>query len=177
MEATLVESSQSAIPDDDSQECTVLDQGTGRYFGHFQPLFSGRYELSVRLDGQHVPGSPFSHWVLARHCYPRMSVVQFEGPSSASIGVPLGSQVPMVLYLRDAFGNHIQTAISDRRKSYRAVTVNVRQAGDTAKQAMEVCGEDKGDGCVRFWFGLSPNEQLGSIKYDVEVKYGGREVK
>ena len=74
----------------------------------------------------------------------------------------------MVLYLRDAFGNHIQTAISDRRKSYRAVTVNVRQAGDvsaptplqhidesvlqTAKQAMEVCGEDKGDGCVRFWF-------------------------
>ena len=98
MEATLVESRQSAVPEDDTQECTVLDQGTGRYFGHFRPLFGGRYELSVRLDGHHVPGSPFSHWVLARHCHPRMSVIQFEGPSTASIGIPLGSQVSSILF-------------------------------------------------------------------------------
>jgi len=63
----------TSVLTNDYQYGTTLDHGNGTYTLHVVPLVAGPNDLSIRLDGSHIRGSPF-----------RMNVVHNEVDSSSS---------------------------------------------------------------------------------------------
>eukprot|EP00658_Telonema_sp_P-2_P032645 TRINITY_DN24122_c0_g1_i1.p1 TRINITY_DN24122_c0_g1~~TRINITY_DN24122_c0_g1_i1.p1 ORF type:complete len:1567 (+),score=377.28 TRINITY_DN24122_c0_g1_i1:130-4830(+) len=168
-----------------SEKCTVIDKGDGRYTGLLKPFSTGEYTVSLSLAGQHVKGSPFSCWVQPGPASARDSVAVLTGPQAVH-QMPKDFKVPMVLHLRDVFGNVVMTPPVERSKSVRSISIALLQPlGGGIEKDVQVSGEDDGTGEIRFWFGRSgwfkssssqqPNRERK--EYHASIKYRGAEVR
>eukprot|EP00698_Gefionella_okellyi_P019273 TRINITY_DN5888_c0_g1_i1.p1 TRINITY_DN5888_c0_g1~~TRINITY_DN5888_c0_g1_i1.p1 ORF type:complete len:5059 (-),score=1335.09 TRINITY_DN5888_c0_g1_i1:98-15274(-) len=131
----------------------VNDHGTGSYTAEFSTTVAGDYQISVRLGGEHVQGSPFACIVSAPTFGPR-SVADGDNLSS----VVAGQTGSFVVHVRDRFGV-ARTVGGDQVTVKLVPTVGASIGGAVS---------DLGDGSYRIDYTAT---QAGT--YDLHVRVNG----
>ena len=125
------------------------------------------YELNVKLDGEHVSGSPMLFVCMPGSASAARSQVFL--PASASSGpVESGIDVELVLQLRDPFGNDLRgESVVDAPRITAAYVQDSEAQGSSSKQPSEIDVIRLGDG-ARFQLTLKP-VNAGAGLLDVRV--------
>ena len=82
---------------------TLDDHQDGTYKSRYTPTVAGEYKISVTLDGEHLPGSPFLVTIREGGADPGMSTVTGEGLLDCQVGQDRHFLVEAV----DKFGNRV----------------------------------------------------------------------
>jgi hypothetical protein len=81
----------------------VADQGDGTYLAGYTPTRVGTDLVDVRVDGQPIPGSPFTSTVVAGAADPGRSTAEVP---DGTFGTPL----PILVHVNDSQGNSVGRA-------------------------------------------------------------------
>ena len=74
-------------------ETRVVENGNGTYAIHYNASASGKYDLSVKVGGLHVKGSPFLLTVRPGRSNPETSILTMDNDGLGVTGAPLRSRL------------------------------------------------------------------------------------